>query len=857
MAAITSNGTGGGNWSATASWTGAAVPIEGDTVIIQNGDTITIDQNITVGADTTTAAIDVASGGKLEVLHTVAADYTLTCKGDLKTSSGGTIEFGTVANPIPSTRTFTVKLNYSAALAAGKYSLLNSGNMVLQGDPARITVTHCLLNADAAVNDNNLTTDVATGWKDNDDIAIASTSRTWTEAEDGQVNGDAVGVALTVDGFGGVGGGLAAAHQGTDNAAGDSCRAEIINLTRNVKVTSFNAGFKGYVLLDVGSTCDIDYVEFYELGMNAVDKYGFVCKTTAASTVHYNSFYNMYRGCSEVRYYCDNFTFDHNVIYNITHDGVYVYGDTVHTITNNIVIYAANWGFYFYFPQIDMRGNTAAACTYGIRIYTYRDIVNADDLTIHSCASYLSGYLYAAAHATYSNISNLKVWRNTGYFRFYDPCAGWTLTDAIFFGNGTNQFRIEGANAITFSNLRLYSEAAYTTANGINFIRGAADKIENSEIGTDGAHTSADIYFSSGYFSQLTLINTKLSSATEVSNFQNTIKGSYCEIEDLDQVQYADMGWYTYGKVVRDSTTVKIGTYSMRYDQYWAADDWLEYEIQVPVKSGEQIVVSAWLRKNASYSSANRPKIKISGMGITEDSDQMSDVTDTWERVTVSGIPTRTGLAMLTISVYLVNAGASAWADFQKTDVLSGVLNTIEGDFWANGHIAEVFMDTGSITAKEFWSTLTADVNGTDSFGALMKDYIDAAISSRATAAICTESRLAELDAGNIPNDLTNIWMASSTTFTRLTANRATYLDNLSEGPVALETTAQGIKAKTDTIDWANITSLIDEIGGKWEITGNQMIFYKSDNSTEIMRFNLFDSEGNPAIDDVYKRERV
>ena len=72
-----------------------------------------------------------------------------------------------------------------------------------------------------------------------------------------------------------------------------------------------------------------------------------------------------------------------------------------------------------------------------------------------------------------------------------------------------------------------------------------------------------------------------------------------------------------------------------------------------------------------------------------------------------------------------------------------------------------------------------------------------------------------------------------------------------------IQTDVTAIKAKTDTIDWTNITSLIDEIGGKWQITGNQMIFYKSDNSTEIMRFNLFDAEGNPTMNNVYKRERV
>src|SRR3990172_476583 len=100
MTAITSAAT--GVWSNTATWTGGVVPVEGDTVTIQNTHTVTIDQDITVGADTSTAAIAIASGGKLEYLSTAVADYTLTCKGDLTVS--GTLEIGTVANPIPSTR---------------------------------------------------------------------------------------------------------------------------------------------------------------------------------------------------------------------------------------------------------------------------------------------------------------------------------------------------------------------------------------------------------------------------------------------------------------------------------------------------------------------------------------------------------------------------------------------------------------------------------------------------------------------------------------------------------------------------------------------------------------------------------
>jgi hypothetical protein len=55
------------------------------------------------------------------------------------------------------------------------------------------------------------------------------------------------------------------------------------------------------------------------------------------------------------------------------------------------------------------------------------------------------------------------------------------------------------------------------------------------------------------------------------------------------------------------------------------------------------------------------------------------------------------------------------------------------------------------------------------------------------------------------------------------------------------------------------IIKLWDEAGGKRKLdaTTNQEIFYKEDNVTEVMRFNLFDRNGNPTVEDVYERVRV
>jgi hypothetical protein len=46
-------------------------------------------------------------------------------------------------------------------------------------------------------------------------------------------------------------------------------------------------------------------------------------------------------------------------------------------------------------------------------------------------------------------------------------------------------------------------------------------------------------------------------------------------------------------------------------------------------------------------------------------------------------------------------------------------------------------------------------------------------------------------------------------------------------------------------------------LGGKQQIIGNQLVCYAADNATEVARFNLFDSDGDPTMVAVYLRTRV
>jgi hypothetical protein len=62
----------------------------------------------------------------------------------------------------------------------------------------------------------------------------------------------------------------------------------------------------------------------------------------------------------------------------------------------------------------------------------------------------------------------------------------------------------------------------------------------------------------------------------------------------------------------------------------------------------------------------------------------------------------------------------------------------------------------------------------------------------------------------------------------------------------------------TLTSTTTSLQFLVDMEGGRWRITpGNQMVFYKADNITEVARFNLFDVNGDSTNDVVADRRRV
>lgn len=102
-----------GYWDDLTTWDGgvppgAGVPGDGDSAVVDSGDTVTIRGNVTVGTDAgaTTSAITVNNGGVLD--WEANGDYTLTLKGRILVNAGGVWRVGDATNRIPVDKTATV-----------------------------------------------------------------------------------------------------------------------------------------------------------------------------------------------------------------------------------------------------------------------------------------------------------------------------------------------------------------------------------------------------------------------------------------------------------------------------------------------------------------------------------------------------------------------------------------------------------------------------------------------------------------------------------------------------------------------------------------------------------------------------
>lgn len=262
-----------GSWFSTATWSPARLPQAGDVVLIKHA----VAYDGTTG-DAGTIGID--SGGTLAFKNDRATQLKI---GTLLVMPGGTLEVGTVANPIAANVTAEIVIkNISIDLTnngVGVYDpdqygtglLVVDGTIRLHG--AAKTPTFVRTGKEPRAGDTSLTLErQVSGWQVGDRFSLPDTRHLrqgagevwsgyvpqWEEFSITAISGNVITLSNS----------LRFDHLGARNADGLlEFLPHVANLSRNVKVRSESpAGTRGHILVTNKATMDIRYAELRSLG---------------------------------------------------------------------------------------------------------------------------------------------------------------------------------------------------------------------------------------------------------------------------------------------------------------------------------------------------------------------------------------------------------------------------------------------------------------------------------------------------------------------------------------------------------------------------------------------------------------
>lgn len=600
----------------------------------------TVTMNDTASTDWGT--ITIGDNGTLTSGTTAATNYTLKHSGDLNVWGNGTYSIGTTGTPIPRGSTYTQTMDCTTNVEFGMI-IQNGGTFNSQGlsRTSGKDIFYCKLNTDEAVNSTSLGVDTDTGWLDNDEIAVASTTRTASQCEAGALNGNAGASSLTVDGFAGAGGGLAFAHDGTSPV-----QAEVILLTRSIKIQGASASLQGYVELGGNSgatvTVDIDWTEFKWLGSATNAKRGIdnFSGASASVNIQYSSLHDFSVassiGLNSTATTVSGLVFSNNVTWNIANIHFNMSSSTSGTWTADSNIFMRNTDSANLVSLFDIGGTFTNNTIVGgaSRGLSFSETTGTpgtfSGCTIHSCAS--DGLIFAA-NTVGVVLSTFSIWRNNSFgINFSGSVHGCTFTSFTLFGNLTaNIASNTGSNSCTF--LRWISlvsngdttfsttSGISTSSTGVGFNHWIIESADFSTVsGIKTAHTN-DINISGSASCSIVLRNSKMGGTNEVATQTNMAGDSYIGSQKHDQTAGLHKTWKKYGTITIETTTTQSGTTSFKMTPNNASNKLESGSFYIPVANGATLTPSVYVYEDASYNGARARLIlkRNDAIGITSD----------------------------------------------------------------------------------------------------------------------------------------------------------------------------------------------------------------------------------------------
>ena len=680
------------NWAHILRKTTAATAGAGDVMYIAGEHTgagatttitVTMDQTATTDYGTgTDGAIDngleIGDAGVLTYSTNIAAYLKLS--GSLNVWANGTLNVGTVATPVE--RGSSAVLEFDPAADGGMGLIINDGGICnIQGlsRTSGKNIYYCKLNTDEAANSTSLGVDTDTGWLDNDEIAVFSTTRTGSQTEKGTLNGAANASDLPVDGFAGAGGGLANAHSGTSPT-----QAEVILLTRNVRIRSATSTVMTYIHCGLVGTIDADWVEFYYMGDTTSNHYGIFTLSgtfTGSFTFNYCSLHDFEDQVwqSSALSGSGTIVFSNNVGFNLDSTGTVsgpvalsASSGTVATIDGNILHFGGitNSGGCVFLNDVGLTftnntvvyqgGNTSSV---GISLAEAAAIGTFSGNTVHSGTGFgisqngnLTGGSIVSCSAWRNGNSGLNVGSNAAIGAGKLVISSLTLTGNV----SPNLATINGlahGSPIEFRSPTVNSDASFTTAVGWQIAASGMFLVFNGAFGGTTTHGTGDIAVSSGANYLVHLVNTTLSSATEVSAQTGMPIVGYIRSHKHDASSTTFKDWYRHGTIQNDTATRHTASgYSWKLTPNNATNKLIlpgptDFDtFKVTAAANIALTITGYVYKDATYN-GNAPRLVVVGGIVAGVGSAGTDVTDSltvahsnWEQLSVQVTPTEDGV---------------------------------------------------------------------------------------------------------------------------------------------------------------------------------------------------------------------
>lgn len=483
----------------------------GDTAIIGQGITWTIDENTTVGP-TNNRSVVFCYNSTFTWAASPAASYTFDLgAGVFSTTYAGGIAIGSSGSRQANATRPVITTSYNGAMIEipnyTYFAATNNFTLDLFGaipaDAFAISLT-----GDTETSSNRISVaSVPASWSVGDDVKLVAKQVT--------TGGDNVSYKINAIGAGYIDlgdsvlnnplnvnykcltGGRIVNKTYADSTLGIKIASSVATNTNCILATAYNLDLLIY-------RYQFDGLELYDMGM-----YTPSTATTSDTCFAKNIFINI--NSSSTGFYPTLF---HS---NGKSDTVF---ENIHAIYNGVTLVSTGMG---------IGGNN----------------LSISNITIQSATRSSTTASFSGNNHTISNVVLGGYTPNASYAALCPGGNNHSISDLYIIG-GTMSLM---CNKSTFTNFH----QKYSNVSGVQINNAVDNTFDNCSIGYYGANTTADLYHNTNYFSTITFNNTYLGNGGVHTNISNSVPGTYAEFHNYNETVGDHRTWKTYATFVTDS----------------------------------------------------------------------------------------------------------------------------------------------------------------------------------------------------------------------------------------------------------------------------------------------------------------